>query len=292
MGKGKRLRSERRAEQAREGERKRRVQQERRRVAEEGARAGRRRGCLFCRRGDGGFTSVEHIFPEALGNTELLLPVGVVCDRCNHGPLAETDKALSSFLPIDLMRTWHGIPSKSGKLPSFNFDNGSLRCVRPGDIHLQLDSQKGQPKDSVGHGPQSTSFSAWRNEGTPRRLRNVHRALLKMALEFLWTDRGGEAALGSDFDHLRERVLNGGHAGYLAFPEKAMPSEKIWFRYAQNNGFASDHPVIPMLASFWGFPLFTDSYLSKPARPAPSGWILHTFEGLSDQAAAVERDAA
>jgi hypothetical protein len=221
-----------------------------------------------------------------------MLPVGVVCDRCNHGPLAEADKALSSFLPIDLMRTWHGIPSKSGKLPSFNFDNGSLRCVRPGDIHLRLDSHKGQPKGPDRLGPQSTSFSAWRNEGTPRRLRNVHRALLKMALEFLWTDRGEETALGSEFDHLRERVLNGAHAGYLVFPEKVLPSETIWFQYAQHNGFAPDHPVVPMLASFWGFPLFTDSYLSKPARPAPPGWILHIFEGRSDQAGVVERDAA
>jgi hypothetical protein len=222
---------------------------------------------------------VEHIFPEALGNTELLLPVGVVCDRCNHGPLAEADEALSRFLPIDLMRTWHGIPSKSGKLPSFNFDNGALRCIRPGDIHLQLDSYKGQPNDSSGTGAHGMSFSAWRNEGTPRRLRNVHRALLKMAVEFAWMDLGEDEALGADFDHLRERVLNGQHGGYLVFPEKIDAAEEISFQYERHNALG-DHPVIAMLASFWGFPLFTDSHHAKPTRTAPPGLILHTFEGI------------
>ena len=37
--------------------------------------------CLFCRRGDGGWTSREHVIPESMGNTELILPPGVVCDR-------------------------------------------------------------------------------------------------------------------------------------------------------------------------------------------------------------------
>lgn len=291
MGKGKRLRGERKAKLEQEVERRLRAKEEKRRAAIEGAHLGRRRGCLFCRRGDGGFTSFEHIFPEALGNTELLLPVGVVCDRCNHGPLAEADEALSRFLPIDMMRTWHGIPSKSGKLPDFNFDNGALRCVRPGHIYLHLDSYKGQPKDSGGASAHGMSFSAWRNEGTPRRLRNVHRALLKMALEFAWIDLGEDEALSEDFDHLRERVLDGGHGGYLVFPEKVDPAEEISFQYERHDGFAPNHPVIAMMGTFWGFPLFTDSHHVKPSRPAPSGLILQTFEPIPGRTSS-ERKAA
>ncbi|HEU4737588.1 MAG TPA: HNH endonuclease [Solirubrobacterales bacterium] len=291
MGKGERLRGERKAKLAQEVEQKVRAEEAKRHAAIEGVRRGRRRGCLFCRQGDGGFTSFEHIFPEALGNTELLLPVGVVCDRCNNGPQAEVDEALSRFLPIDLLRTWHGIPSKSGKLPNFNFDNGALRCVRPGHIHLQLDSYKGQPKDSRGTAAHGASFSAWRNEGTPRRLRNVHRALLKMALEFAWTDLGEDEALGEDFDHLRERVIDGGHGGYLVFPEKMDPAEEISFQYERHDGFAPDHSVIAVMGRFWGFPLFTDSHHVKPTRPAPSGLILQTFEA-APQPASTERRAA
>jgi len=35
---------------------------------------------------------VEHIVSEALGNVTLILPPGVVCDRCNHGTLSRLDE--------------------------------------------------------------------------------------------------------------------------------------------------------------------------------------------------------
>src|SRR5580704_10566091 len=81
------------------------------------------RGCLFCRRSDGGFTSTEHAFPESLGNSELVLPPGVVCDRCNNGILSQLDQEICNFAPIAMRRTVLGIESKSGKLPL-------LRCVQ------------------------------------------------------------------------------------------------------------------------------------------------------------------
>lgn len=72
-------------------------------------------GCLFCRRSDGGFRSREHIFSEALGNHEYVLDPGVVCDRCNNGPLARADDALTNFPPIALLRAERGLPTKAGK---------------------------------------------------------------------------------------------------------------------------------------------------------------------------------
>jgi hypothetical protein len=39
------------------------------------------RGCIFCRRHDGGFTRREHVFPESLGNETVILEPGIVCDR-------------------------------------------------------------------------------------------------------------------------------------------------------------------------------------------------------------------
>jgi hypothetical protein len=53
--------------------------------------------CIFCKCASQASRSVEHIIPEALGNIEHVLPVGVVCDACNNyfarkveGPLLET----------------------------------------------------------------------------------------------------------------------------------------------------------------------------------------------------------
>jgi hypothetical protein len=103
----------------------------RRAATERSAAEGRRRGCLFCRRGDGGFTSQEHIFPESLGNTEKLLPVGVVCDRCNHEVLSPLDEALCDFGPVSMMRTIYGIPSKRGQMPSFRLTTARWSAESP-----------------------------------------------------------------------------------------------------------------------------------------------------------------
>lgn len=47
--------------------------------------------CLYCLREDRAFTSVEHVIPEGMGNKEIVLPVGVVCDKCNNGELSKLD---------------------------------------------------------------------------------------------------------------------------------------------------------------------------------------------------------
>src|SRR5690242_12986143 len=70
------------------------------------------RECLFCKRKDGSFTSQEHVLPEALMNDRLILPPGIVCDRCNNGPLSRVDQEFLNFAPIALMRTVYGIPTK------------------------------------------------------------------------------------------------------------------------------------------------------------------------------------
>ena len=76
------------------------------------------RGCLFCLRADGGFTSVEHSIPESLGNVTLILPQGVVCDRCNNEELAELDQHLADLMPLKKRRTELGIKNKRGEVGS------------------------------------------------------------------------------------------------------------------------------------------------------------------------------
>ncbi len=39
--------------------------------------------CIFCKGDSSASRSVEHVIPESLGNTDHVLPVGVVCDKCN-----------------------------------------------------------------------------------------------------------------------------------------------------------------------------------------------------------------
>lgn len=73
--------------------------------------------CIFCKESSDGSRSVEHIVPESLGNTEHILPRGIVCDACNNYLSREVE---APFLVSGLVRDQRfqmGVPSKRGKIP-------------------------------------------------------------------------------------------------------------------------------------------------------------------------------
>lgn len=49
----------------------------------------------FCHKDASWSTSVEHIVPESLGNKDICLPKGYVCDECNHYFAIKAEKELS-----------------------------------------------------------------------------------------------------------------------------------------------------------------------------------------------------
>jgi hypothetical protein len=107
-------------------------------------------GCLFCREHGGGFVSREHVFSEGLGNNDhaddlKTLPPGVVCDRCNNGPLGLGGEALVNFAPIAMLRGERRLGSKSGKAPLAKFGNAQAVWTGPGE--LTVFSSKGKAMD-------------------------------------------------------------------------------------------------------------------------------------------------
>lgn len=50
--------------------------------------------CIFCKRDSEASRSVEHVIPESLGNTDHILPRGVVCDACNNYFARKIEKPL------------------------------------------------------------------------------------------------------------------------------------------------------------------------------------------------------
>src|SRR4051812_36315096 len=98
--------------------------------------------CLFCLRTDGGFLGREHIVSEALGNTELVLPPGIVCDRCNNGPLSRADDALIGLPPITLLRAERGLPTKAGKPVVSKWGNAKIGFAAPGALQIETSSKK------------------------------------------------------------------------------------------------------------------------------------------------------
>lgn len=167
------------------------------------------RGCLFCLGADGGFNSVEHPIPESLGNTELVLPKGVVCDRCNNGPLSELDGYLADFMPLKMRRTTLGIPNKVGKVPATVFQDTRLefiegRAALTGPAPHSWKLEQVDPRD-----PRWSVGTATLSGGRPLRGRHaaqISRALLKVGFEAAWTDLG-ERLMAADLDELRTLIL-------------------------------------------------------------------------------------
>lgn len=249
----------------------------RRRRLERAAADGERRGCLICRQRDGGFTGVEHIIPESLGNHEKVLPPGVVCDRCNHA-CSVLDKALIEFVPIKMMKTWHGVPGKKGRLPHTQFNNGSLVSKAPGEVALTLDDESAITRNiPAPPGHHGFRFTAEFAEPRPKQLERVHRALVKQALEFAWLDHPESLVLGPTFDRERHLILHGGHPGYLLMPRTSHPAGAgIQFTYQLVQRRCDGHPLVAIHFSCWGVSIVTDSLL-----PAPAGRHLDAFNVVS-----------
>jgi hypothetical protein len=101
--------------------------------------------CVYCRRGDGGFTSEEHVFPEALGNDEILLPRGLVCDSCSNGVLSDLDQVLVDSEPVAFLRVLNVPYTKQGKFPSANFQNMTVERRGPRNLRFTAKDRTGGP---------------------------------------------------------------------------------------------------------------------------------------------------
>ncbi len=74
--------------------------------------------CIFCRSDSRSSRSFEHIIPESLGNSTLVLPKGVVCDACNNYLAREVEKPFLESPSIRILRFHQALESKKGRVPS------------------------------------------------------------------------------------------------------------------------------------------------------------------------------
>jgi hypothetical protein len=265
LGRQARLKKERRAER-----------EERERVHRERAAAGRARGCLVCRDADGGFERKEHPIPESVGNTGIVLPSGVVCDRCNGGVLSDLDKELCEFFPIKMRRTMLGINTKVGKVPTTRFGTGIVRNagMQPNgqmglvvEVNNANDNKTFHETSRVGQRVGLSLNAKGGRRLTARYCSEIARALLKCAFECAWIDHG-EMMLERRFDHIRDAILGRPYAGFLAFVRKTDPNDTE-LRITYNFRDDEDGQAMWVLGSFYGVALFTDSRLAAPLGEDP-----------------------
>jgi hypothetical protein len=218
-------------------------------------------GCLFCLRDDGGFVGREHIFPEGLGNTEKILPPGIVCDRCNNGPLARADKELVEFPPITLLLAERGISTKAGKAVMSKWGNGRVVFSERGTMEVIGPSKKAvrgmrefDPANGVPGKLELTT--GWRL--TEGRISRIARAIWKSALEFHYLDSGPVAAFDTLLDDARRAVIEEKVAsGWVVVPQECHMNDAVTLEYQlmAPNGTA---PAFPVRLSVYGAQFLTD----------------------------------
>lgn len=74
--------------------------------------------CIFCRTDSTASRSREHIIPESLGNTSIVLPKGVVCDKCNNYFSRKVERPFLESPAIRTLRFNQGLENKKGRVPS------------------------------------------------------------------------------------------------------------------------------------------------------------------------------
>ncbi len=164
--------------------------------------------CIYCLKKSAPFNSEEHIFPEALGNEELILPRGYVCDKCNNGVLSRLDNFLLEFEPVSFLRVIYSPYTKAGKLPKASYQNISIRKTHPRNIVLTAKDKSGWVKNLKEMEDGQISFSI-NIKGKKFDPKMIGRALYKIALGTVAYDQGFEVACDPKFDIARAFILKG-----------------------------------------------------------------------------------
>lgn len=218
-------------------------------------------GCLVCRRTDRTFASREHPFPESLGNADLVLPAGVVCDDCNHGPLSVLDQALCDFLPVKMRRTMLGVRSRAGRVLTTKCVTGSIEHIGPSALRFWPSGSRDMLREvtRTGDAVHLKFDLAGGRKLTSRYGSSLSRALLKIGLEVAWLDHGMRM-LGRPYDHVRDAILDRPRDGFVVIAKKGNPdSERLSLTY----DFAADGAEMWIVADLFGVTLATASKLAK-----------------------------
>jgi hypothetical protein len=210
------------------------------------------------------------VFPEALGNKDVVLPRGVVCDRCNHGPLALVDRELVNLMPVRLLRAFKGIPNKNGELIGVDIDGRThIQNTAPGQMSITYTSEKvftprpgGFTLNLKSSGPiRASTWSA------------VARAVYKIALECVYIDHGAPGGFDSRFDELRRVVLGHRASDGCLIISKAHgePTDSCSLQYLPEIIDGREHLLVHL--DIWGMHFGVEALVRRPTlvRQLPPG---------------------
>jgi len=214
--------------------------------------------CIYCLKSSESFSSQEHIIPEGLGNEELILPKGLVCDTCNNGILSNLDHYLQVFEPISFLKVLYTQQTKEGKLPKGNYQNILVKKNHPRNIVFSAKDKSGWIKNfkEFANGQISFSIDIKGKRFDPKKL---GRSLYKIALGMVAFDRGFDAACDPKYDDARAFILHGkDFPNNLLILMNAKPNAQVTVMHqelAGGTGFAIDIFGIMFLLNLQPFPV-------------------------------------
>lgn len=141
---------------------------------------------------------------ESLVDAGVVLPVGLVCDPCNHGVLSDLDNYAQSSI-FALQRIWfRPTMTKQGKWPRRDFQNARLERIDEGNVHFAALDKTGRARvEELPDGSVRVTFTARMHLDHVK----VGRWLLRVGLGFVAWKRGRNVALDQRFDAARNAVL-------------------------------------------------------------------------------------
>lgn len=222
--------------------------------------------CLYCREKSGGFRAVEHVIPEFLGNKEIILQKGVVCDRCNNGPLSRLDAAIADIEALRIIRAAYGVAGKKGVRKSY----------RSAGMQLKNDGERLRMSWQLPDGGSDHSIGTPYFEGLCRSdVQNLSRALLKQLLGLICVDFGRKFCMQPEFDELRRQVLGRlDYSGFVIVDRRTtinplLPANLV--RTTVSYDFVHHGELVPVwvTANYFGFRLST-AYTTQSARLLPT----------------------
>lgn len=193
--------------------------------------------CLFCKETTINSKSVEHVIPESLGNTKLVLPPGVVRDKCNNYFSNHIEKPFFELKAIKLLRFNQSIPSKRKKIPSTkaillpDIEVTLKKSIKNGDIISSVDIPT-EVFDEIAN--QETSVLVFKKEESITSSIVVSRFIGKIALELmaqrLCNSPGGLEYLAKEeqFDPLRNHVRRGTTKDWPVKIRRIYDADKKW----------------------------------------------------------------
>ena len=168
--------------------------------------------CIFCKTTSAPFTSIEHIVPESLGNTDHILPRGIVCDPCNNYFASRVEGRILGSDYFRQARHRNGIPSKRNRIPiqeALSFPDAmrlEMGIARDGSRYIRP-ADESQNDSFVSRLLSSNRLAAVFPVAEPPDQRLFARFLIVMGLEAL-ADRMLPVPCGIEVDHINNQLLD------------------------------------------------------------------------------------